>query len=194
MSKRDQGIDYLKDFPIPYTKKQKIVRLLWMVVWNLLIRTNPRGSLFNGWRRFWYRAFGAKIAETANVHSSAWVFMPCNLEMEPYSVIGDNARIYNTAKVKMGRNSIISQHSYLCTTSHNISSPKHEQIDSPIVLGDRSWIATDAFVGMGVTIGEGAVVGARACVFKDVEPWTVVGGNPAKYIKKRIINTQGEQK
>jgi putative colanic acid biosynthesis acetyltransferase WcaF len=48
-------------------------------------------------------------------------------------------------------------------------------------------VATDAFVGMGVTIGEGAVVGARAAVFKDVEPWMVVGGNPAKPIKKRII-------
>ena len=42
-------------------------------------------------------------------------------------------------------------------------------------------------MGMGVTIGEGAVVGARAAVFKDVEPWTVVGGNPAKVIKNRII-------
>ena len=40
---------------------------------------------------------------------------------------------------------------------------------------------------MGVTVGEGAVVGARAAVFKNIEPWTVVGGNPAKYIKKRVI-------
>ena len=50
-----------------------------------------------------------------------------------------------------------------------------------------SWVAAWAFVGMGVTIGEGAVVGACAVVFKNVEPWTVVGGNPAKFIKKRVI-------
>lgn len=49
-------------------------------------------------------------------------------------------------------------------------------------------MAAEAFIGPGVTIGEGAVVGARGCVFKDVDPWTVVGGNPAKFIKKRIIN------
>jgi len=54
-------------------------------------------------------------------------------------------------------------------------------------MEDKSWVAADAFVGMGVTIGEGAVVGARACVFKDVEAWSVVGGNPAKFIKRREI-------
>jgi putative colanic acid biosynthesis acetyltransferase WcaF len=57
----------------------------------------------------------------------------------------------------------------------------------PIVVADKAWVAADAFIGMGVTIGEGAVVGARAAVFKDVEPWTVVGGNPAQFIKKRVI-------
>ena len=64
---------------------------------------------------------------------------------------------------------------------------KHAYAKKPLILCDRSWVAADAFVGMGVTIGEGAVVGARSAVFKDVEPWTVVGGNPAKFIKKRII-------
>ena len=42
-------------------------------------------------------------------------------------------------------------------------------------------------IDLGGSIGEGAVVGARAAVFKDVEPWTVVGGNPAKFIKNRVI-------
>lgn len=60
-------------------------------------------------------------------------------------------------------------------------------IKSPIVIADQVWVCADAFIGPGVTIGEGAVVGARACVFKDVEPWSVVGGNPARFIKKRIL-------
>lgn len=55
------------------------------------------------------------------------------------------------------------------------------------MVNDYAWVAAEAFVGPGVIIGEGAVVGARAAVFKDVAPWTVVGGNPAKYIKDRII-------
>ena len=55
------------------------------------------------------------------------------------------------------------------------------------MIEDQAWVAAGAFVGMGVKVGQGAVVGARAAVFKDVEAWTVVGGNPAKEIKKRIL-------
>jgi putative colanic acid biosynthesis acetyltransferase WcaF len=60
-------------------------------------------------------------------------------------------------------------------------------ISAPITIEEQAWVAADAFVGMGVTIGKGAVVGARASVYADVEPYTVVGGNPAKFIKKREI-------
>ena len=82
---------------------------------------------------------------------------------------------------------MISQDTTLCSASHDISDEMFQLVVKPIVIKDYAWVAAEAFVGMGVTIGEGAVVGARAAVFKDVEPWTVVGGNPAKYIKKRII-------
>lgn len=63
----------------------------------------------------------------------------------------------------------------------------------PLVIGeifieDFVWIAAETFIMSGVTIGEGAVVGARAAVFKDVAPWIVVGGNPAKFIKERKVN------
>lgn len=81
----------------------------------------------------------------------------------------------------------VSQGAYLCTASHNITIKSNPLITAPIKLDSFSWVASEAFVGMGVTIGEGAVVGARAAVFKNVEPWTVVGGNPAKFIKKRMI-------
>ena len=81
----------------------------------------------------------------------------------------------------------ISQGAYLCTASHDIMDKNNPLITAPIHINSFAWIASDAFIGMGVTVGEGAVVGARAAVFKDVEPWTVVGGNPAKFIKKRII-------
>lgn len=188
MSKSDQGVNYMADFPQPYKKNEKAKRALWNLVYILFVRPCPRGKFSAYWRRFVYRSFGAKLADTASVHASAKVFMPWNLEMAPFSVIGDNAEIYNPTLVKLGRNAVVSQHAYLCATSHNIYSSKHEQINKPIVLEDRSWVATDAFVMMGVTIGEGAVVGARAAVFKDVEPWTVVGGNPAKVIKKRVID------
>ena len=60
-------------------------------------------------------------------------------------------------------------------------------ITKPIMIMDNIWIASGAMILPGVTIGEGAVVTAGSVVVKDVEPWTVVGGNPAKMIKKREL-------
>ena len=133
------------------------------------------------------RAFGARIAPTARVYSSAKVYFPSNLTMDEYACLASDVDCYNVAPIHIGKFATVSQGAFLCTASHDITSPDHELITAPITLGDRAWIGAEAFVGMGVTIGEGAVVGARAAVFKNVEPWTVVGGNPAKFIKKRII-------
>lgn len=55
---------------------------------------------------------------------------------------------------------------------------------APITIGRAAWVAADVFIGPGVTVGERAVVGARASVFRNVDPWTVVGGNPARLIRK----------
>ena len=73
------------------------------------------------------------------------------------------------------------------SASHDVTSPLNPLITAPIVIEDQAWIGAKAYIGMGVTIGQGAVVGATASVYKDVEPWTIVGGNPAKFIKKRIV-------
>lgn len=186
MKKKDYGIDFFGGFQSPYSKKSQFRRYLWYWTWLLLIRPLPK-KFCNGWIRCWYRLFGARITPYSYIHPSARVFMPWNLEIGPYSTIGSHTDIYNAAPIILGRNCVVSERAYLCTASHNIQSSKHEQIEKSIILEDRSWVAAEAFVGMGVTIGEGAVVGARAAVFKDVEPWIVVGGNPAKFIKKRVI-------
>lgn len=73
------------------------------------------------------------------------------------------------------------------TGSHKLSSPDFKLITAPVTIGDNVWIATRAFVHMGTTIGDGAVVGACSVVSGVVEPWTVVGGNPAKFVKKREL-------
>ena len=176
----------MKDFPAPMTRKERIKKKLWEFIWVITISWIPRG-LFGWWRRLIYRMFGAEIHKTSSVHPSARVYMPWNLKMGPWSVIGSGANILNAAKFSMGQNCVVSERAYICTASHNIYSNAHEQIHKPIIMCDRSWVAAEAFVGMGVTIGEGAVVGARAAVFKDVDTWTVVGGNPATFIKKREI-------
>lgn len=167
-------------------RRHQTVRLLWSVVWGVLARPLPR-SIGSGWKRFLLRLFGAKIHPTAIIYSSAKVYYPANLVMDAYSCLASNVDCYNVDLIIIGANTTVSQGTYLCTASHDITNPLNPLITAPIVIEDQAWIAAGAFVGMGVTIGQGAVVGARAAVFKDVEPWTVVGGNPAKFIKKRII-------
>ncbi len=168
------------------SRKHQVIRLLWSIVWAVFARPLPR-SVGSGWKRFLLRLFGARIHATAVVYSSAKVYYPANLKMNAYSCLASEVDCYNVDWIEIGANSTVSQGAYLCTSSHEITNPVIPLITAPIVIKDQAWIAADAFVGMGVTIGQGAVVGACAAVFKDVEPWTVVGGNPAQFIKKRII-------
>lgn len=169
------------------SRKHQIIRLIWGVVWPLGTWFLPR-SMGMSWKRALLRAFGAKIADTANVYSSAKIYYPANLVMEEYSCLASDVDCYNVAPVIIGEQSTVSQGAYLCTASHDISDPLNHLITSPIVIEDQAWIGAKAFVGMGVTIGQGAVVGATASVYKNVESWTVVGGNPARFIKKREIH------
>lgn len=168
------------------SRRNQIKRFLWTIIWTLFARPIPR-SLLSGWKRFLLRCFGAKVHRTAIVYSSAKVYMPWNLEMGEYTCLAPEVDCYNAAKIKIGANSTISQKSYLCTASHDITKSNIPLITQPVIIEDQVWVGADVFIGMGVTIGQGAVVGACAAVFKDVEPWTVVGGNPAKFIKKREI-------
>lgn len=166
--------------------KNKLGRFIWNIAYIFLFRPFP-SKIFRKYRNLVLNIFGAKIHQSALVFASTHIWAPWNLEMEEYSLIGDKVDCYNPAKIKLESYVVVSQKVYLCTASHDITSSKHPLITSPILIKSQSWIAADSFVGMGVIIGEGAVVGARACVFKNVEPWTVVGGNPAKFIKKRVI-------
>ncbi|MDV7187790.1 putative colanic acid biosynthesis acetyltransferase [Lutibacter sp. TH_r2] len=169
-------------------KKPKFIkRIFWNVINKTIFRLLIGKKLFFI-RNALLRMFGAKIHKRVLIYSSCDIFAPWNLEIDKFSCLGPNVEIYNKSKVVIASNSVISQGSYVCTASHDISKNLLPLVSKQITIKDRVWVAADTFIGMGVTIGEGAVVGARSAVFKNVEPWTVVGGNPAKFIKKRIIN------
>ena len=167
-------------------KPHRLKRIVWYLINNSVFRLLPTRYLKH-LRHALLRMFGAKIAHESLVYSSCTIYAPWNLIMGR-ACIGPHAEIYNKDMVVIGDNCVISQGSFLCTASHDISKPLMPLVTKPIYVKDNAWVAADAFVGMGVTIGEGAVVGARAAVFKDVEPWTVVGGNPAIKIKERVLN------
>jgi putative colanic acid biosynthesis acetyltransferase WcaF len=166
--------------------KNKIFRSLWNIVYILFFR--PLGTkFFNPWRLLLLSIFGAKVHCKSGVYASAKIWAPWNLEMQRNAWIGPNVICYNMDKIILEEDVTVSQHVHLCTASHDINDVNHTLVTIPIIIRKKAWIGTQSFIMMGVTIGEGAVVGARAAVFKDVEPWTVVGGNPAKLIKKREI-------
>ncbi|MBP5366422.1 MAG: putative colanic acid biosynthesis acetyltransferase [Bacteroidales bacterium] len=164
-------------------------RAVWIVVYMLFFR--PFGTpIFNAWRRIILRIFMAKIGKGVVVYSSAKIWAPWNLVMKDGSCLGPHVVCYNQAIIDIGENSVVSQYSFLCTAGHKTSelnNVKTGLVIAPIVIEDKAWVAMRAYVGMGVTIGEGAIVGATASVYKDVAPWTIVGGNPAKFIKVRVL-------
>ncbi|QXP69082.1 putative colanic acid biosynthesis acetyltransferase [Polaribacter sp. R2A056_3_33] len=166
--------------------KNKVLRLIWNLVWWLFFRPFSL-PFFNRWRIFLLRLFGAKIGKGCKVHASVKFWAPWNLEMGDLVAFGFDALCYNPGKIIIGSKVSISQRAHLCSASHDITDEKNPLITAPIIIEDRAWVATDTFISMGVTIKKGGVVGAKAAVFKDVESWTVVGGNPAKFLKKREI-------
>jgi putative colanic acid biosynthesis acetyltransferase WcaF len=107
--------------------------------------------------------------------------------MGKHVAVDDQANLYSVDKITIGTKVAISREVFICTASHDITKPNRPLITAPVTICDGVWIGARATILPGVTIGEGAIVGAGAVVTKDVEAWTVVGGNPAKFIKKRVL-------
>lgn len=170
----------------PHSLSNRAARALWGIVHLTLFRTSPRP--LHRWRNWLLRLFGAKIHPSAHVYHSARIWAPWNLTMGEYSCIADDADVYNAAPITIGDHSTVSQYSFLCTASHDFEDVNHPLITAPIQIGSRCWIAADVFIGPGVTIGDGAVIGARSSVFGDIEPWKVALGCPAKSIRPRRVS------
>jgi len=164
-------------------KEHRFLQLVWRVVNLFILPCMPKKL-----KILTLRAFGAKIERSIVVKPGAKIFAPWNLEVKsPWAVIGPGAEIYNKAKVTLGGGVVVSQDAYLCTASHDVNSPAMTLVTKPIIVEDNAWIASKAVILPGVTIGKAAVVGCAAVVTRDVAPWSVVAGNPAKFIKKREL-------
>jgi len=168
----------------------KLGRLLWCATWALLGRPTP--AVMNSWRVLLLRLFGARIGRHCVVKPTCRIWAAWNLEMGDYACLAFDVDCYCVDRIVIGAHATISQYVFLCTASHDISDPHMALVTAPIRIGDGAWIAARAFVGHGVTVGAGAVVGACAVVTKDIAPWKVVAGNPARQIKDRQIVSHGE--
>ena len=170
-----------------YTRSEMTRRVLWMLA-RPLFRFSPR-PLF-AWRRALLRAFGARVGREVHVYASAVVYMPWNLTIGDWSSIGEDALVYNLGPVIIGERVTVSHRAHLCAGTHDYTSADLPLLKPPIGIESNAWICTDAFVGPGVLVGEGAIVGARAVVTRNVPPWTIVAGNPAREIKRRVMKSE----
>jgi maltose O-acetyltransferase len=114
-----------------------------------------------------------------------------NVEIGDYSGIGQNAQLFTQAKITIGKNVMMGPEVIILTQNHaheNIEIPMEQQGNqqpSPVLIDDDVWIGIRAIILPGVHIGKSSIIGAGSVVTKDVPPFSIVGGNPAKIIKTR---------
>ncbi|GAB4518250.1 MAG: acetyltransferase [Roseibium sp.] len=160
----------------------RLFRIAWGIAWFLLASWSQP---LHGWRRWLLRLFGAKVGKGVYIAPSARIWHPGNLVLEDYAAVADGADIYNMAPINIGRYAVVSKRAHICAGSHDINDDRFLLFAKPVTLEAYSWVAAEAFVGPGVRVHEGAVLGARGVTVKDLAAWTVYAGNPAKSLKAR---------
>ena len=166
-----------------WTKRELLGRMIWELLGIRLLSWSPRPAW--GWRNAILRLFGAEIGTDVRIDPSVRIAIPWNLVIGNEVGIGARAELYSLGPITIGASATISQNAHLCAGSHDFRSPDMLLTKSPIVVGAGAWVCADAFVGPGVTLGDFAVVGARAVVVRDVAASLIVAGNPAVAVGTR---------
>lgn len=166
--------------------RNKITVQLWWIIQKSLFAMSPQFCY--AWRRFLLRLFGAKVGKGVLIRPSAKFTYPWKVFIGENTWIGDDTVFYSLGNISIGSNVSIAHNDYFCAGFHDYHSLSFDIKQKPIVIEDECWIANDVFVAPGVTIGKGAVVGARSTVFKDLPSGMICYGNPAKPVKERGIS------
>ena len=156
---------------------------------NGLIARIPSYTL----RHLWYRrVLGVRIGRGSALAMGQffWFFSLSQVRRDgfvigPDSLINRGCVLDARGPLRIGAHVSISPNVVILTTQHSIDDPAFLTTTRPVRIGDYAWIGMRAMIMPGVTIGEGAVVAAGAIVTRDVPPYTVVGGSPARPIGKR---------
>jgi len=175
----------LSKFAVPsgFRGRGAIQVQLWWLVQGSAFRWSPQ--FMYGFRRFLLRLFGAKVGRGVLIRPSATFTYPWKVDIGDFAWVGDDVVIYSLGNISIGAHSVVSQRSYICAGTHDPTLEAFDILSSPVVIEEQVWIATDVFVSPGVTIGEGAVVGARSTVLKDLPAGYVCVGYPCVPIRSR---------
>jgi putative colanic acid biosynthesis acetyltransferase WcaF len=163
--------------------ENRMKRALWSFVSFFVFEYSPKP--FHAWRSFILRCFGAKVGRGVHVYPKVKIWAPWNLELLDECGIANEVILYSQDKIVIGRRSVISQGTHLCTGTHDYSKPGFPLITMPIYIGDDVWIASETFVHPGISIGSGSVIGARSVVVKDMPKRMICTGHPCTPIKER---------
>ena len=156
-------------------------RVIWNILWNILIRPFPRRMALR-WERPILRLLGAKIHPTAHIYSSTKIWCPSNLIMEEYTILGDHVEVFNNALVHLKANACVSQHCSICPGTRSTTNEDFGHVMAPIIIGERVWVGAYSFLGYGTIIGREAVIGAGTVIRNVVPPYSTLIGNPAKIV------------
>lgn len=143
----------------------------------------PSHTIRNG---IW-RAFGLQLGKQSTLHTGVRVFDPRNIKVGQGTIIGYATFIDGRDSVSIGNHTDIASEVMIYSQEHDLTSSEFVAHGAPVVIGDYVFIGPRSIILPGVTIGDGAVVGAGAVVTKDVAPFTIVGGVPAKVIGERAL-------
>lgn len=169
----------------------RLLRLAWHITWAALAAWTP--PPLHRWRIFLVNLFGGKVDRTCFVYGSARIWYPPHLTMRAAATLGPAVECYSMGPIFIDRYAVISQRAFLCTGTHDINHENFQIGARAIHIGANAWIAAEAFVGPGVTVGEGAVLSARGAAFRHLQPWTVYQGNPATPIRTRTKFARSEE-
>jgi len=168
----------------PYHSWEKIFRKGWQRYMLFQIGLVPSLHL----RRFVYKALGAEIGKNVVFHFKTEIRGIHKLKIGKGTIVGDNALLAAQRGLSIGENVNISSNVSIYSGAHDHRDPYFRstpQTTRPITIGNRVWIGSNVIILTGVNIGEGAVCCAGCVVTKDVEPYSVVAGIPAKKVNER---------
>ncbi len=165
-----------------YTRAELGGRVLWSLM-RPLFRLSPR--LFWGWRNAMLRLFGASVGRGVRIFPTVKIIIPWNLTIGDRATIGDGVILYALGRITIGAGATVSQGAHLCAGTHDHRKPDFPLLKQPVAVGEGAWVCADAFIGPDVTIGEYAIVGARGVAMRNVPPWSLAAGNPAKIVGLR---------
>lgn len=168
----------------PNFRRASVIKVqLWWIVQASLFKWSPQFAY--GFRSVLLRLFGAKVGKNTVIRPSATFTYPWNITIGDYAWIGDDVVVYSLGPISIGAHAVISQRSYLCAGDHDYTEKNFPIRGHRIVIEDQVWVATDVYIAPGVTLGQGAVIGARSSVFKNMPSCYVCIGSPCKPVKQR---------